>query len=77
MFHKLQETFDRVRHQRLFKMLENIGLDDKDYRIIYHPYHLQKTTIKLQSGLMEWTEINLGVRKGCAMAHESRFFQPV
>ena len=29
-----KKAFDRVRHDRLLKMLKNIGIDDKDYRII-------------------------------------------
>ena len=42
-FTDYKKAFDLVCHQRLFKMLENLGLDDKDYRLIYNLYHLQKT----------------------------------
>ena len=63
-----KKVFDRVRHNRLFKMLKDLGLDEKDQRIIYNLYHLQKGAIKLPNGLTEWTEINRGVRQGCVMS---------
>ena len=63
-----KKAFDQVRHKRLFKMLKDVGLDEKDQRIIYNLYHLQKGAIKLPSGLTEWTEINRGVRQGCVMS---------
>ena len=31
-----KKAFDRVRHKRLFKMLKDVGLDEKDQRIIYN-----------------------------------------
>ena len=63
-----KKAFDRVRHKRLFKMLKDVGLDEKDQRITYNLYHLQKGAIKLPNGLTEWTEINRGVRQGCVMS---------
>ena len=63
-----KKAFDRVRHKRLFKMLKDVGLDEKDQRIIYNPMHLQKGAINLPNGLTEWTEINRGVRQGCVMS---------
>ena len=63
-----KKAFDRVRHKRLFKILKDVGLDEKDQRIIYNLYHLQKGAIKLTNGLTEWTEINRGVRQGCVMS---------
>ena len=57
-----KKAFDRVRHKRLFEMLKDVGLDEKDQRIIYNLYHLQKGAIKFPNGLTEWTEINRGVR---------------
>ena len=60
-----KKAFDRV---RLFKILKDVGLDEKDQRIIYNLYHLQKGAIKLTNGLTEWTEINRGVRQGCVMS---------
>ena len=63
-----RKAFDRVRHKRLFKMLKDVGLDEKDQRIIYNLYHLQNGAIKLPNGLTEWTEINRGVRQGCVMS---------
>ena len=44
-----KKAFDRVRHKRLFKMLKDVGLDEKDQRIIYNLYHLQKGPSSLQT----------------------------
>ena len=63
-----KKAFDRVRHKRFFKILKDVGLDEKDQRIIYNLYHLQKGAIKLPNGLTEWTEINRGVCQRCVMS---------
>ena len=63
-----KKAFDRVRHKNLFKLLKNIRIDDKDYRIIYNLYRNQRGAVKLPAGLTEWTEINRGVRQGCVMS---------
>ncbi|XP_042868436.1 uncharacterized protein LOC122250840 [Penaeus japonicus] len=60
-----KKAFYRVRHEHLFKRLKDIGLDDKDYRVIWNLYDQQKGAIKLPNGLTEWIETNCGVRELC------------
>ena len=63
-----KKAFDKVRHERLLEMLRNIGIDDKDYRIIKNLYYLQQAAVRIPGGLTEWTEIKRGVRQGCGMS---------
>jgi len=63
-----KKAFDRVQHKQLLRLLKQIGLDQKDQRIIYNLYRLQKAAIKVPDGLTNWTEVNRGVRQGCVMS---------
>ena len=49
-------------------MLKQIGIDDKDYRIIHNLYFQQKAAIKLTEDLSYWIDIKRGVRQGCVMS---------
>ena len=49
-------------------MLQQIGIDDKDYRIIHTLYFQQKAAIKLTKDLSHWIDIRRGVRQGCVMS---------
>ena len=63
-----QKAFDKVRHNLLLSMLKQIGIDDKDYRIIHNLYFQQKAAIKLTEDLSNWIDIKRGVRQGCVMS---------
>ena len=49
-------------------MLKQIGIDDKDYRIIHNLYFQLKAAIKLTEDLSHWIDIIRGVRRGCVMS---------
>ena len=49
-------------------MLKQIGIDDKDYRIMHNLYFHQKAVIKLTEDLSHWIDIKRGVRQGCVMS---------
>ena len=40
-----QQAFDMVEHKKLMEMLEDIGLDGKDIRVIRNLYWNQKATV--------------------------------
>ncbi|RZF39012.1 hypothetical protein LSTR_LSTR014708 [Laodelphax striatellus] len=63
-----QKAFDRVQHQKLADILRNIGLDDKDIRIIVNLYWNQTATMRLDIGETEELEIVRGVRQGCLLS---------
>ena len=49
-------------------MLKQIGIDDKDYRIVHNLYFQQKAAIKLTEDLSDWIDIKRGVRQGCVIS---------
>src|SRR5204862_8244908 len=62
------KAFDKVKHQEIIKMLENIGIDGKDLRIIKNMYWQQKAAIRNEGQIGEYQEIKMGVRKGCVLS---------
>lgn len=63
-----QKAFDRVKHQRIAEILENIGLDDKDLRIIVNLYWNQSASVRLGRENTEDVDILRGVRQGCILS---------
>lgn len=63
-----QKAFDRVRHDVLMSILENIGLDDRDLRVIRNIYYNQSAVIRIENQLTEEIQIRRGVRQGCILS---------
>ena len=63
-----EKAFDRVKHGELINMLERIGADGKDVRMIENVYWNQKAAIKIEGEQSEWVDIKRGVRQGCVMS---------
>ena len=63
-----QKAFDTVKHEKMMEILEEIGLDRKDLRVIRNLYWNQKATVKIGEKETEWIEIRKGVRKGCILS---------
>ena len=63
-----QNAFDKVQHNLLLNVLKQIGIDDKDYRIIHNLYFQQKAAIKLTEDLSYRIDIKRDVRQGCVMS---------
>nr|CAH7769879.1 unnamed protein product [Callosobruchus chinensis] len=63
------EAFDNVRHKLLATYLQELGLHDKDVRLIANLYWHQAEQIRLQnSATTEEFEIRKGVRQGCILS---------
>lgn len=63
-----QKAFDRVKHDKLMSILELVGLDDKDLRIIENIYFNQSAAVKIEDQLTEEIKIERGVRQGCVLS---------
>lgn len=63
-----QKAFDRVKHDELISLLAEIGIDDKDQRIIKNIYYNQTANIKVDNQLTEAISIERGVRQGCILS---------
>lgn len=64
-----QKAFDNVRHDLLISRLHEIGIDDKDIRIIKQLYWGQSAEIRIGKDLLT-QEFNIakGVRQGCVLS---------
>ena len=62
------KAFDRVIHQELIKVLEQIDIDGKNITIIAKLYWNQMAAIRVENELGEWVPIQKGVRQGCVLS---------
>ena len=62
------KAFDKVRHEKLFNILEHLDIDEKDLRVIRNLYWDQSAAVRIGGELSEYTLIKRGVRQGCVMS---------
>ncbi|GFR88423.1 retrovirus-related Pol polyprotein LINE-1 [Elysia marginata] len=62
------KAFDRVHHTEMIRILEKIGIDGKDIRIIAHLYWYQKAAIRSGCDISDFTSIKRGVIQGCVLS---------
>ena len=67
-FINYKKAFDKVKHKEMICMLDQIGIDDKDLRIIQNLYHEQTASIKINDKVGDFTPIQRGVRQGCVLS---------
>ena len=62
------KAFDKVRHEKLFNILEHLDIDGKDLRVIRNLYWDQSAAARIGGELSEYKLIKRGVRQGCIMS---------
>ena len=66
------KAFDKVRHEKLFNILEHLDIDGKDLRVIRNLYWDQSAAVRIGGELSEYNlikrGIKRGVRQGCVMS---------
>ena len=62
------KAFDKVKHEQLFKILENLGKDGKDLRILRNLYWEQEAAIRSGGEIGTFKAIKRGVRQGCVLS---------
>ena len=67
-FVDFEKAFDRVKHENLMKMLEDLNVDGKDLRLVKNLYWKQEATVRVCNGETRLQEIRRGVRQGCVMS---------
>lgn len=63
-----EKAFDRVRHQQMLEILQRVGLDNRDLRIIANLYWNQRANVRVEDALSEEVLIKRGVRQGCVLS---------
>ena len=62
------KAFDCVDHNKLWKILEEIGIPDHLTCLLRNLYAGQEVTVKTGHGTTDWFQIREGVRQGCILS---------
>ena len=57
-----------VDHNKLWKILEEMGIPDHLICILKNPYAGQEATVRTGHGTTDWFQIGKGVRQGCILS---------
>ena len=61
----LAKAFDCVDHNKLWKILNEMGIPDHLTCLLRNLYAGQKATVRTGHGTTDWFQIGKGVRQGC------------
>ena len=67
-FVDFEKAFDRVNWEKLTEILEKIGIDWRDRRLIRNLYMAQRAQVRVGDGESRWAIIGRGVRQGCPLS---------
>jgi len=59
------KTFDCVDHNKLWKILQEMGIPDHLTCLLRNLYAVQEATVRTGHGTTDWMQIGKGVRQGC------------
>ena len=62
------KAFDRVDHNRLWKILHDMGIPDHLTCLLRNLYAGQEATVRTGQGTTNWFPIGKGVRQGCILS---------
>ena len=62
------KAFDRVDHNKLWKMLKEMGLTRHLTRLLRNLYAGQEATVRTGHGIIDWFQIGNGVCQGCLLS---------
>ena len=66
-----KKAFDRLKHEIVLKKLQEVGIDDKDLRIIQNLYYEQEALVRVGNTETETVPLKKGVRQGCVASPDS------
>ena len=61
------KAFDCVDHNKLWKILKEMGIPDHLTCLLRHLYAGQEATVRTGHGTIDWFQIGKGVRQGCIL----------
>ena len=62
------KAFDCVDHNKLWKILQEIGIPDQFTCLLRNPYAGQEATIRTRHRTTDWFQIKKGVCQGCILS---------
>ena len=63
----MPKAFDCVDHNKLWKILKEIGVPDHFICLLRKLYLGQDTTVRTRHGTMDWFKIGKGLQQGCTL----------
>ena len=67
-FVDFEKAFDRVNWEKMMKVLQSIGVDWRDRRLISELYMNQEAVVRIAGGESDSGIIGRGVRQGCPLS---------
>ena len=67
-FPDYSKAFDYVRHNKLWKILKELGIPDHLTCLLRTLYAGQEATVRTGHGTADWFQIGKGVHKGCILS---------
>ena len=61
------KAFDCVDHNKLWKILKEMGIPDQLNCLLRNLYAGQEATVRTRHGTTDWFQIGKGVRQGCIL----------
>ena len=61
------EAFDCVNHNKLWKIVKEMGIPDLFTCLLWNLYSGQEATVRTGYGTMDWFQIGKGVCQGCIL----------
>ena len=62
------KAFDCVHHNKLWKILKEMGIPEHLTGLLRNPYAGQEATVRTGHGTTDWFQIGKGVRQGCILS---------
>ena len=62
------KAFDYVDHNKLWKILKELGIPDHVTCLLRNLYAGQEATVRIARGTTDWFQIGKGVRQGCILS---------
>ena len=62
------KAFDSVDHNKLWKILQKMGIPDHLTCLLRHLFAGQEATVRAGHGTTDWFQIGKGVRQGCILS---------
>ena len=62
------KAFDCVDHNKLGKILKEMGIPDCLTCLLRNPYASQEVTVRTERGTTDWFQIGKGVHQGCILS---------
>ena len=68
-FSEYAKAFDCVDHNKLWKILKQMGIPDHLICLLRNLYAGQEATVRTGHGTTDWFQIGKGVHQGCILSH--------